>query len=107
MIDYGKEPSNQSQLDTDELGAHLMREAHEWIDANPDAWDGYMTISKAESVFGKVSPNYVLQVMRHRYKVSVKNGLAPYLARIAKSLDDSLDFRLASSKADGFCEAVL
>lgn len=107
MIDFGKEPSNQSQLDTDEEGAKLMREAHEWIERNPVAWDSYLIIARANSVGGKVSPNYVIQTIRHTHRVSIRNSLAPALARIAMEVDSSINFRLAKSKTDGFCEAVL
>lgn len=107
MIDYGEAPSNQCQLDTNEKGAKLMRDARAWIEANPDAWEGYMIIAKSNSVGGKASPNYVLQTVRNSYRVSVRNALAPALARIAMEIDPSVNFRLAKSQADGFCEAVL
>lgn len=106
MIDYGVAPSNQSELPITD-GFELMQEVREWVKDNPDAWELYLIIAKAECMFGEISPNYVIQILRHRHKVSVRNGYAPVLARIAMEQDDTIRFRLARSKVDGFCEVAL
>ena len=108
MIDYGEEPSNQSKLEIeDDDGFLLMREVRQWVEDNPKGWELYLMIAKAESMFGEISPNYAIQILRHRHKVSVRNGYAPVLARIAMEQDDGIRFRLAKSKVDGFCEVKL
>lgn len=106
MIDYGDKPSNQCELPLTD-GHALMEEVRAWIVDNPDAWEKYLLIAKAESIYGKVSPNLVIQLLRFRQKVSVRNSYAPVLARIAMEEDDSIRFRLAKSKVDGFCEVKL
>lgn len=106
MIDYGQKPSNQNEFPITD-GYELMQEVREWIEQNPEAWELYMIIAKAESQFGEVSPNYAIQMLRHRHRISVRNGYAPALARIAMEQDDSVRFRVARSKVDGFCEVAL
>lgn len=106
MIDYGKRPSNQTQLPFAD-GYDLMQEVRQWTRDNPESWDNYLKIARAESAFGDVSPNYAIQILRHRYKVSVRNSYAPVLARIAMEQDGRIRFRLARSKVDGFCEVAL
>lgn len=108
MIDYGEKPSNQNKMELEDDGGFLlMQEVRQWIEDNPKAWEIYMMIAKAESRFGEMSPNYAIQILRHRHKVSVRNGYAPVLARIAMEQDDMVRFRLAKSKVDGFCEVKL
>lgn len=106
MIDYGEAPSNQTALPLTD-GYDLMQEVRKWIEDNPDAWDRYMMIAVTESVYGEISPNYVIQILRHRHKVSVRNGFAPVLARIAMEQNDRVRFRIARSKVDGYCEVKL
>lgn len=109
MIEYGKPASNQMQAQG--LGADgdiTMKQARAWIAENPDAWAFYKALAADESSNGnEASPNYVLQAMRHRKRVSVRNGFGPYFARIAMEEDPSIKLRIARSKADGFTEAVL
>lgn len=107
MIDYGKPASNQMEADLESQGAQAMREAHEWIEAHPDAWEGYLRVARSDSVHGMASPNFVLQSVRHYSRVSVRNALAAPLARIAMEQDSRIKFRTARSKVDGFCEVVL
>lgn len=107
MIDYGEAPSNQNELDTDSPGAQLMKAAREWTEKHPEEWHGYKNMARAYSRKGAASPNLLLQLMRNVYRVSVQNGLAPALARIAMEQDDRIKFRVAKSKCDGFCEVVL
>ena len=108
MIDYGEKPSNQNRMELEDDGGFLlMREVRQWINDNPNAWELYTMIAKAESAFGEISPNYAIQILRHRHKVSVRNSYAPVLARIAMEEDDSVRFRLAKSKVDGFVEVKL
>ena len=108
MIDYGEKPSNQNKLEIeDDSGFLLMQEARQWVKDNPKAWELYLMIAKAESMFGELSPNYAIQILRHRHKVSIRNGYAPVLARIAMEQDSMIRFRLAKSKVDGFCEVKL
>lgn len=111
MIDYGELPSNQMQLElegfTDE-GKALYDQAWAWIKDNSDAFSTYMEIAREQCRDGaKASPNYCLQAMRNRKHRSVRNALAAPLARIAMELDDSLKFRLAKSKVDGFAGVTL
>lgn len=107
MIDYGKPPSNQMKIDISDKGADLVREGKRWISDNPIPWAGYLKTAVYESSHGLVSPNYMVQYIRNKYRVSIKNGLAPVLARLAMEEDDRIHFRLAKSMADGFCEVKL
>lgn len=108
MIDYGEEPSNQSQLELEsEKGYILMCKARQWIADNPDGWKNYIRIAMSESHYGLLSPNYPIQILRHRHRISVRTDFAPYLARIAMELYPEVRFRLAKSRADGFCEVKL
>lgn len=106
MIDYGERPSNQSMLPiTDD--AEFVKEVRQWVRDNPDAWDYYLMTARLECSFGKVSPNYLMQILRHRKKVSIRNGAAPILARMALEQDETLRFRLARSRYDGYFEVAL
>ena len=106
MIDYGEKPSNQCELPIT-AGHALMEDVRAWIEDNPEAWEKYLQIARNESFFGEVSPNLVIQLLRFRQKVSVRNSYAPVLARIAMEQDSNIRFRLARSKVDGFCEVKL
>ena len=109
MIDYGKEPSNQMEMEgLGQDGQSLMEAAREWADAHEDEFDWYMGHALDSCRGGaKASPNFELQCMRHRFKVSVPNAYSPCLARIAMERDRGIAFRLAKSKVDGFTEAIL
>lgn len=111
MIDYGEKPENQMQLDlpgvTDD-GKALMDEARRWAALHFEEFCWYKGHARAACVNGgKASPNYELQSMRHRFKVSIPNAYAPCLARIAMEQDKGIKFRLARSKVDGFTEVRL
>lgn len=106
MIYYGEKPSNQTSLPITKE-ADFVQEIREWVKSNPDAWEYYMFIVKSECAFGDLSPNYPIQILRHRKKVSIRNGAAPILARLALEQDSSLKFRLAKSKYDAFFEVKL
>lgn len=113
MIDYGQAASNQMQMEFEGMtsqGAERMREAREWIGCHFNEWCDYKRFARADmesSPDGKASPNYVLQTMRHRCKVSVKNHLAPYLARIAMEQVPDLAFRIARCEGDGYAQVAL
>lgn len=108
MIDCGKPASNQMQLDGLWCeGEEEMREARMWVGTHFSDWCRYKEIAREQSSEGYASPNFVLQSMRHRCRVSVKNALAPYLARIAMEEDPSIRFRTARSRADGFTTVQL
>lgn len=107
MIDYGKPASNQCEADLDSPGAQLMRDAREWVKNNPDVWDGYKNMARSYSKDRPASPNLLIQLTRNLYRVSLRNSLAPALARIAMEEDERIKFRVARSKVDGFCEVVL
>lgn len=106
MIDYGKAPSNQSAFPITDEAAFVM-EMREWAKECPDIWDYYMLIAQTESAFGELSPNYALQILRHRKKVSIRNGAAPILARMAMEQNENVRFRLAASKYDPYFEVAL
>ncbi len=111
MIDYGKEPSNQMQLGLEGLsdaGKELMDDARRWAALHFEEFCWYKAQARAACVNGgKASPNFVLQLMRNRFKVSIPNAYAPCLARIAMEQDRRIVFRIAKSKVDGFTEARL
>ena len=111
MIDYGEKPSNQMQLDMpgyQDEGKELMDEARKWAALHFEEFMWYKAQARAASVNGgKASPNYLLQSMRHHFKVSIPNAYAPCLARIAMEQDKGIQFRLAKSKVDGFTGARL
>lgn len=106
MIDYTKKPSNQQQMPLVQ-GFELMEKAKEWIEEHPVEWTYYLQVAQKESIYGKCSPNYVVEITRHRCRVSIRNELAAPLARIALKENPKLKFRLSKSKCDGFCEVVL
>ncbi len=111
MIDYGEKPSNQQQMPlegiTDE-GKELMDEARKWAALHFSEFSWYKAHAKAACANGgKASPNFELQSMRHRFKTSIPNAYAPCLARIAMEQDKGIQFRIAKSKVDGFCESRL
>ena len=85
-------------------GERDVREAEEWITANPGAW-AYMTANAERlSVMGCVSANYLVNMVRNELRVSVKNGLAPSFARIMERERPALkgSFRMHRSRSDGF-----
>ena len=109
MIDYGEKPSEQLQLGIPGLsdgGYELMQDARKWAALHFDEFMWYKAKARAACVGGgKASPNFILQLMRDRFKVSIPNAYAPCLARIAMEQDKAIVFRLAKSKVDGFTEA--
>lgn len=106
MIDFGEKPSNQTQLGVTD-GYDLMQEVREWVEGHPAEWERYLDIATSESAYGEVSPNYAIQVLRHRCRVSIPNSYAPALARLAMEKSDRIRFRIAKSKVDGFCDMIL
>lgn len=109
MIDCGRPASNQMQLDGLGCeGGELMDEARAWVGLHFSEWCWYKDLARRKSEGGgKASPNFCLQAMRDHFRVSVKNALAPCLARIAMEEDPSIRFRLARSVADGYTTARL
>ena len=109
MIDYGEKPSNQLEMPgLGQDGQELMGEARKWAALHFEEFYWYKSHARAACVNGgKASPNFELQSMRYRFKVSIPNAYAPCLAQIAMEQDDKIAFRLAKSKVDGFTEAVL
>lgn len=104
MIDCGKPPSNQSELclgDKDEIE---WAKAREWVDEHPEDFEWYIDLARNNE---GVSPNFMVQMLRVVRHVSVRNGHAPALARIAMERDPGLSFNLAKSRFDEFTEAVL
>ncbi|MCI8469322.1 MAG: hypothetical protein HFJ75_07565 [Eggerthellaceae bacterium] len=102
------EPSNQMQLPGCSMsGEELMREARAWADSHEDEFRWFCAEALRDSRRGYASADYLLQTMRRRYRVKVKNAYAPALARIAIEKDSRITFRLARSKVDGYCNAVL
>jgi len=92
---------------TDE-GKALMDEARRWAALHFEEFCWYKSQARAACVNGgKASPNFILQLMRNHFRVSIPNAYAPCLARIAMEQDKGLAFRIARSKVDGFTEAVL
>ena len=111
MRRYGEPPSDQLAipgLGTD--GMELMQEARTWAGRHYDEFMWYRRFAKREcqrSADGKASPNYCLQSMRSEFRVEIPNAYAPCLARIAMEQDESIRFRVARSKADGYTTAKL
>lgn len=111
-IDCGAAPENQMQMQIPGLtdaGAELMQEVREWRMTNHlGAWLDYMNIARRLCAGGHyASPNYALQTLRNEKHISIPNAYAPALARIAMEEDESIRFKLARSKVDGFCEVKL
>lgn len=111
MIDYGKPASNQMALDlpgySDE-GKERMKEARRWVGMHFNEWAWF----KSEALLdtqecGYSNVNRLLQNMRHKFRVSVKNAYAPCFARIAMEEDSRIKFKTAASKVDGFTTARL
>lgn len=110
MIDYGKPASNQMALElpgySDE-GQERMKEARRWVGMHFNEWAWFKDEALRDSENGYASVNYLLQAMRHKFKVSIKNAYAPCFARIAMEEDPRIKFRTAASKVDGFTSAKL
>lgn len=110
MINYGKEPSAQLQLDLPgytDGGAELMKEARDWVVRHWDEWNWYKNFAARECAGGNlISPNFALQSMRNRFHISVKNDFAPCFARIAMEQNKAIKFRIAKSRVDGFTECA-
>lgn len=129
MINYGEHPDNQMEFEgLGQAGQVLMDKARAWADSHEADFERYMRLARrqmARSADGKASPNACKEQMRggfdvnysfggdgaltcdERRCVSVPNAYAPALARIAMEMDETLEFRTAKSKVDGFTEAVL
>ena len=108
MIDYGESPSMQMEIPgLGSEGEELMKEARRWAAVHYDEFQWFKRKAREESAAGRPSPNFMLQSMRHKFKVSVPNAYAPCLARIAMEQDQFIKFRLARSKVDGFTRAKL
>ena len=89
-------------------GKELMDDARRWAALHFEEFTWYKAQARAACVNGgKASPNFILQLMRNRFKVSIPNAYAPCLARIAMEQDKGIVFRLAKSKVDGFTEVKL
>ena len=84
-----------------------MREARRWCARHWDEFNWYKNEAARLSADGYASPNFVLQSMRSRFRVSVPNAYAAPMARIAMEQRGDVRFRIAKSKVDGFTEAVL
>lgn len=106
MINYGEAPSNQKQLEIMD-GYTLTQEVRQWVEDNPEIWKKYLQVAAIESTYGEMSPNYAIEVLRHRHKVSIRNGYAPVLARLAMEKSDKIRFRIARSKVDGYFDLKL
>ena len=107
MIDYGKQPSDQMELELPGLtssGYELMEEARKWAGRHYEEFRYFKQLGHGN---GPQSPNFAIQAMRRRYKVSVPNALSAPLARIAMEEDPGCSFRVARSKTDGFTTANL
>lgn len=108
MIDYGKPPSNQMQLDGIADGCEEMKEARRWVGLNFRKWCQYKEIARGMCSDGsKASPDLTFKLFKRQCGVSMPNHFAPYLARIALEEDPSIRFNLRKSKADGWTEATL
>lgn len=109
MRNYGDKPSNQAKIglegDTDYEKVENVRQ---WIRDNPVEWFRYKEIVTQYNKIGHdISPNYALYTLRELYRVSIANGAAPILARLAKEEQPELKFRMAKSRFDGYIGAVL
>lgn len=121
MIDCGKAPSNQSELQLGSKGDLNMQGAREWVCDHEADWNRYMRLAKYMSHGDeKPSPNFIRELTRHGFdvvpggiaqnvkkRVSVRNSFAPCLARIAMEENPEIKFKLARSSADGFTDARL
>ncbi len=104
MIDCGKPPSNQSELRLGDSDEAEWAKAREWVEDHPDDFEWYLAFAREHH---GASPNFMIQMMRAVRNVSVRNGHAAALARMAMERDPELSFNLAKSRFDGFTEAVL
>lgn len=88
-------------------GERDTKEAIAWIKANNYAWKFMVHHARRLHRRGHVSANYLVNMVRNELHVSVKNGLAPALARTmeAQYPDLSGAFRCHKSKCDGFAGA--
>lgn len=111
MRDYGKPASNQLQIDgLGTKGEELMQEAREWADEHVFEFRYYKELALEEcqrSKRGVASSKFCLEMVRHRYKVSIPNAYSAPLSRIAMEQNPAIKFRTAKSMVDGFTEVTL
>ena len=130
MIDFIHDikPSNQTKMTGLDLPEEQVLDAAlDWIECNEDAFERYLRLARLQcrsARDGKASPNSCKEWLRTgldvnesfagggaitfnpRKCVSVVNAYAPILARVAMLRDESLDFRLAESRYDGYFAAI-
>lgn len=85
-------------------GEQDVRDAREWVDGNPEAYEFMVSNARRLHAKGYVSINYLVNMVRNELHVGVKNGLAPALARIIENEHPDLGgaFHKHRSQSDGF-----
>lgn len=85
-------------------GEKDVREALDWIERNPRAYEFMVRNARRLKAKGYVSANYLVNMVRNELHVSIKNGYAPALARIIERQFPDLEgaFRMHKSQSDGY-----
>lgn len=103
--------SNQMELQLPGLsskGFERMDEARRWVSLHRfEEWAWFMEQARIENRTGRVSAKRLMEGMRFKFRVSIKNEWSPCFARIAMEQDPSLSFAVKGSMCDGATSAVL
>lgn len=109
-------PSNQIALPgLDGDGEKLMKEARYWVATHYDEWQFWCATARRDGDdTGYISSDAVTHMMRHRFRVEVKNAYTPAFARIfleqMKPAERAIYrpcFRMGRSKVDSYTEVTL
>ena len=109
-------PSNQMALPgMGSEGEALMDEARRWVAAHYDEWQFWCATARRDGdETGYISSDAVTHMMRHRFRIEVKNAYTPAFARIflerLKPAEREIYrpcFRMGRSKVDMYTEVAL
>ena len=109
-------PSNQTALlGLGNEGEELMKEARRWAATHYDEWQFWCATARRDGdETGYISSDAVTHMMRHRFRVEVKNAYTPAFARIfleqMKPAERAIYrpcFRMGRSKVDAFTEVEI
>lgn len=96
-------------------GEALMNEARNWAASHYDEWQFWCATARRDGdETGYISSDAVTHMMRHRFRVEVKNAYTPAFARIfleqLKPVERSIYrpcFRMGRSMVDSYTEVAL
>ncbi|NGM16978.1 hypothetical protein GMI70_02970 [Eggerthellaceae bacterium zg-893] len=81
-----------------------VEEAVRWTEQHPEAWE--WMVEQAVSARGRASMRWIMEGMRRRFRVRVKNGHAPIFTRLIRLDHPDVPFCLARSQYDRLFEIL-